>query len=237
MPRFPIHHLLATVIALAASSHVHGATIALDFSGAVNEIVYFECLVPAPGGFCDSAVQTFVPNSDFFEGMSVSLDDVLSGTIVYQTGGEFDVSPDGTAANYRRNVIDFAAQLGGILLPSSGVMTSGAGDNLTIGNGSGDLFVAQTLFNSDEWEVFAALVLQDSDGLAFDSFDVPTNLSLADFSNASFSVSFRRLADANRLVVNGSVTSLTTTPVPLPASLWLFAGALASFALRGRRSV
>ncbi len=214
-----------TLLLLGLCSSAHAALVTYSFSGAGSSMFEHDGA---------SGINTTVSNSSMF-GFQLNDDDSFFGSFTYDTSaiesGYRDTNPDDHAAVFLSGLVEFEVSLAGYTYSSASPGSLVVWDN----HGGTDAFSALSdEFVTPNTFVSSGFYLFDYTNQSQDGFSPPSNLATFNsFATKYFTIAFLDTDTGNQLHFDGYATSLS--PVPLPASIWLFGSAcLGLFLKEGR---
>lgn len=227
---------VSLVALLCLTTIAHGHVIRLQYSAEIERMFFADCTTFVNDS-CEHWDNTDILSSDFFENNRINVSDQVTGSFFYNTTFDYNLSDDGHQAIYTDAISDYTINLGGTTLPNGILARSTIGDSLSIvndrdiGNSLFDSFFASTWFSQDDWFASSNVSLSNRFGSLHDSFDIPTNFSLDDFTSATFRVGFVYRPTGDQLQISGNVTDLSLSqvsqiPAPSIFSLILLASIL-----------
>lgn len=230
----------SVLLAVAALFPIVGAAedLRMQVSGSVTKLTYADCQTYADSGRCTSWTFSDIAHSDFVNGASVSVGDTYSFDFVYDNNAPLSsISPDGFQAIYFSAVREQAFSAGQIQLPGTGLPSSNVGAISVVDGRSGyDYLLFQTVFGGEpEFSASLNLGFQDRTGQVFDSFELPSSIDLAKFTEAGIGIGFIRHADGDQMTLTGSIDQVAITPIPEPSIPLLFSAGLVVVAIADRR--
>lgn len=228
--------ILVSIMTIGVAQSALAGLIPLDFSGSLNRVSYSDCLTYSSNGSCDSWSHSYPTSSSFFEGNEFSVGNYFSGSFVYDSDATYSLSSDGFQAVHLDAIGEYTLEINGYNLPSSTLPFAGNGSLSIVNDRNGyDSFFVSQWFSGTDWFSSTYISLGDSSGQIYNSFDIPEQINLNDFSYASFHISFLRRSDGDQLHLYGNVENLQLATVSDPSSLFLFgAGYLILFLRKNR---
>lgn len=228
--------ILISIISIGVAQNALAGLIPVDFSGSLNRVTYSDCLTYKSNGSCDSWSHSYPTNSSFFEGNEFAIGNSFSGSFIYNSDASYSLSSDGFQAVHLGAVSDYNLQVNGYNLPSSTLPLAGNGSLSIVNDRNGyDSFFVSQWFSGTDWFSSTYISLGDNTGQIYDSFDIPEEIDLNDFSYASFHISFLRRSDGDQLHLYGNVEDLQLVQVSEPSSLFLLGIGCVGLLLRKKR--
>jgi hypothetical protein len=228
--------ILASIISIGVAQSALAGLIPLDFSGSLNRVSYSDCLTYHSNGSCDSWSHSYPTSSSFFEGNEFAVGNSFSGSFVYDSDATYSLSIDGFQAVHLGAISEYALQINGYNLPSYTLPLARNGSLSIVNDRNGyDSFFVSQWFSGTDWFSSTYISLGDNTGQIYDSFDIPEEIDLNDFSYASFHISFLRRSDGDQLHLYGNVEDLQLATVSEPSSLFLFGAGCLGLFLRKKR--
>lgn len=207
--------LLAAMLVLALP--VSAQNIELNYSGSVTELVYADCQSLSAFGSCNSWSFASLSETNFLNGLSISVGDEFIGQFIYDTSApRTAISNDGYQAIHLNGVTSSSLQIGDISLPATWLPYTKSGSYSIINDRNGyDAFYLQGIYSGTDWFTSTNLSLQDSSGTVYSGFDVPHSIDYSRFNANIFNLGFLRRSDGDQVQLYGSLNSaVIVTPVP-----------------------
>lgn len=212
---------------LCLTTIAHADVIRLQYSAEIDRMFFADC-TNLVNGSCDQWDNTDVLSSDFFDSNLIDVSEQVTGSFLYNTTFDYNLSDDGHQAVYSDAISEYTINLGSTSLPNGILSRSTIGDSLSIvndrdiGNSLFDSFFASTWFSQDDWFASSYVSLSNRFGNLYDSFDIPTNFELDDFTSATFRLGFVYRPTGDQLQISGNVTGLSLNQVSLVSAPSIF---------------
>ncbi|MBY0556040.1 MAG: FxDxF family PEP-CTERM protein [Burkholderiaceae bacterium] len=192
--------------ALALTGSANATVLQFDFTAKIQEMVEFSPLTFSGGPV----------NSSKLSGSTVTVGDVIRGHFTYDTTtaqfGNFSGVPM-YAAPLAQNTLSAAIGQQSIALDQAQTSTNVQVANNAASLGGADSFgIASVSANAVATQLMA-LNLFDASGTAFSSDAIPASLDFAAFNSSTFYYTYSSVATHAMMGANGTLTSLTVTPV------------------------